>query len=77
MTSEQLDQALDYLVERVEEQQNKALSLLNIVYSTFHHFATDLSDDVDSKSDEIKAAIRTYFLTEKMPDSVPQLTIQV
>lgn len=64
-------------MERVEEQQSKALSLLHTVYSTFHHFSTDLSDDDDSKSDEIKHAIRTYFLTEKMPDSVPQLDIQV
>lgn len=78
LTGEQLDEALEYLVQRVEEQQSKALALLQSVFSTFHHFSTDLKPtEASSKSDDIKEAIRTYFKTETLPEDIPHLQVQV
>jgi len=77
LTDEQLEEALNSLVSRVENQQNKALTLLQTVYSTFSFFATDFKSEPFTRGEDIKQAIRTYFTTETLPPEIPLLPIEV
>lgn len=82
MTPSELDLALDYLVERVEDQERRSSSQLSITHNILDHYGctnwSSCLEDFDLvKSDELKNAVRTYFEIESLPDYIPSKKIQV
>lgn len=82
MTPSELDEALDYLIKRVEDQEKRAAVQLEVVYSAFSHFSVakykEVEEDYDKgKSDKLKQVIREYFETEKLPEEISIKKIEV
>nr|XP_012153028.1 PREDICTED: ATP-dependent DNA helicase Q4 [Megachile rotundata] len=68
LTDEELDEALEALVDRARSQETAALRQLETISVTLHKFSMpsiakclELNDEVTNKSDELKAIIRDYF----------------
>lgn len=71
----ELDEALDALVSRAQNQETSALQQLETIGVTVHNFSVpsvrqcqNLHDELTSKSDELKAVIRKYFKGEVLLD---------
>lgn len=78
MTPAEQDEALDYLTERVESQEKRSSNLLNMTFSTLHHFASrNFEESNEEKSEELKKAIRHYFDKEQMYDGITLQDVQV
>ena len=68
LTDVELDEALDALVSRAQSQETSALQQLETIGVTLHKFSMPavtgclvLNEEMESKSDELKAVIRRYF----------------
>lgn len=82
MTPSELDEALDYLINRVNNQEKRSNDLLSLTFNTLDHFAcnnyTDVLDTYDeNKSINLKKAIKHYFETEQVSDDIPLKNFQV
>lgn len=82
MTPTELDEALDYLIQRVEGQEKRAAVQLEVVYSAFSYFSVSKFKEVEEdfgkeKSDKLKEVIREYFESEKLPEEIAIKKIEV
>lgn len=81
MSSQELDDALDFLIQRVENQEKRSIDQLDVIFSALRHISTSyekcLEDYVKEKSDELKRIIRKYFETEELSSEIPLLKLQV
>lgn len=82
LTPSELDEALDYLIKRVEDQEKRAANQLEVVYSALTHFSVekfkDVEEDYDKeKSNRLKEVIRKYFECEELPKDVPLKKVEV
>ncbi|XP_076650012.1 recQ4 helicase [Halictus rubicundus] len=79
LTEEELDEALDALVNRAQFQEVSALQQLETISMTLHKFSmpsvthcTTMTEQTTNKSDELKIIIRKYFAGEVLLDIDPK-----
>lgn len=86
LTDEELDEALETLVDRARFQESAALQQLETISATLHRLSTpsvkkclELNDEVINKSNELKDIIRNYFEGKVLVDvdSIQQVYITI
>nr|XP_033339982.1 ATP-dependent DNA helicase Q4 [Megalopta genalis] len=84
LTEEELDEALDALVNRAQFQEISALQQLETISATVHKFSMPsvtqcltTNEDMTSKSEDMKSVIRKYFAGEVLLNFDPKQQVKI